>query len=97
MGEDRLDLGAVPRPELDDGSRCECGEHGGARLGSPLLAAAVLHETEWVFCWASRAVSEVIWGCCRLAWEGGLGCQLQPRCSELGAPRLHMPLYMNNG
>lgn len=28
---------------------------------SPLLAAGVLHETGWVFCWAAQVVSEVIW------------------------------------
>lgn len=52
---------------------------------SPLLAAGVLHETGWVFCWAARVVSEVIWVGCRLAWGSGLGCQLQPR---YGMPEL---------
>lgn len=32
VGKDGLDLGLVPLLELDDGSSCECGQHGGRQL-----------------------------------------------------------------
>lgn len=38
MGKYRLDLGPVPRLELDYGTSCKCREHGDSQRGFPLLS-----------------------------------------------------------
>ena len=51
-------LGLVPLAELDDGTSCECGEHGDGQLSGLLPSIVVLDASEAV----TQACNQLSWG-----------------------------------